>query len=42
MPDIKVSVDAPESGVSLGFVVVAAFASALVWLWAMLSQLSLQ
>jgi hypothetical protein len=42
MTDVKVSKTAPETGVSLGFVVVAAFASALVWLWAMLSQLSLQ
>ena len=35
------SVDALSGGASLGFVVVAAFASALVWLWAILSQLSL-
>jgi hypothetical protein len=41
MTDIKASEDALESSASLGFVVVAAFASALVWLWAMLSQLSL-
>jgi hypothetical protein len=42
MTDVKASGEALESGVSLGFVVVAAFASALVWLWAMLSQLAIQ
>ncbi len=41
MTDTKAAEEAPESGVSLGFVVVAAFASAVVWLWAMLSQLML-
>jgi hypothetical protein len=39
--DLRAGFDALESGVSLGFMVVAAFASALVWLWAMLSQLAL-
>jgi hypothetical protein len=41
MTDLKSTTTALESGMSLGFVVAAAFASALVWLWAMLGQMTL-
>jgi hypothetical protein len=40
MTDVKTSGEVLESSVSLAFMVVAAFASALVWLWAMLGQLT--
>jgi hypothetical protein len=40
MTDVQASEDTLESSASLGFVVVAAFVSALAWLGIMLSQLS--